>query len=47
MALPPEGPVRVCMVTDKQFGDMLTFCGHEEVVEKAEAEKKPEQLMLF
>ncbi len=47
LALPPEGEVRVCMVTDKQFGDMLTFSGRRQVKERKPEEKKPEQLMLF
>ena len=42
-AVPPGGRVRLLMVTDKQFGDMVSLYGT-----KFEAvEKKPEQLLLF
>ena len=47
LALPPEGEVRVCMVTDKQFGDMYTFCGQSQLRDEEKKEVKPEQLMLF
>lgn len=47
LSLPPEGEVRVCMVTDKQFGDMHTFCGQNLVKDEDKKEVKPEQLMLF
>ena len=42
-AVPPGGKVRLLMVTDKQFGDMVSLYGKN--VE--EVEKKPEQLLLF
>ena len=42
-ALPPEGEVRVFMLTDKQFGDMKVFYGGV----KKEPESQPEQLLLF
>ena len=42
-ALPPEGEVRVFMLTDKQFGEMKVFYG----ATKKQVESKPEQLLLF
>ena len=42
-AVPPGGKVRLLMITDKQFGDMVSLYGKK--VE--EVEKKPEQLLLF
>ena len=42
-AVPPGGKVRLLMITDKQFGDMISLYGKS--VE--EVEKKPEQLLLF
>ena len=41
--VPPEGYVRLLMVTDKQFGDMVSFYGKS----VQEVEKQPEQLLLF
>ncbi len=41
--VPPNGQVRVIMVTDKQFGDMLSLYGKK----REDIEKKPEQLLLF
>ena len=41
--IPPGGYVRLLMITDKQFGDMVSLYG--KTVE--EVEKKPEQLLLF
>ena len=43
LALPPEGEVRVFMLTDRQFEEMAVFYG----AEKKEVESKPEQLLLF
>jgi len=42
-AVPPHGYVRMLMVTDKQFGEMVSLCGKS----VREIEKKPEQLLLF
>ena len=42
-AVPPGGRVRLLMITDKQFGDMVSLYGKT----SAEIEKKPEQLLLF
>ena len=42
-AVPPGGKVRLLMITDKQFGDIISLYGKR--VE--EVEKKPEQLLLF
>ena len=42
-AVPPGGKVRLIMITDKQFGDMVSLYGKK--VE--DVEKKPEQLLLF
>ena len=42
-AVPPGGKVRLLMITDKQFGDMVSLYGKK--IE--EVEKKPEQLLLF
>ena len=42
-AVPPGGYVRILMVTDKQFGDMVSLYGKN----VQEIEKKPEQLLLF
>ncbi len=41
--LPPEGQVRVFMITDKQFETMSVFYG----TERKEVENQPEQLLLF
>jgi CRISPR-associated protein Cas2 len=42
-AVPPGGRVRLIMITDKQFGDMVSIYGKK--IE--EVEKMPEQLLLF
>ena len=42
-SLPPDGQIRLVMVTDKQFGEMFVCRG--KVREKVE--NAPEQLMLF
>lgn len=42
-SLPPDGQVRLVMITDRQFGKMELFIGKR----RAEPEKAPEQLMLF
>jgi CRISPR-associated protein Cas2 len=42
-AIPPEGYVRLLLVTDRQFGKMESFVG--EIREAAE--KPPSQLQLF
>jgi len=42
-AVPPNGHVRLLMVTDKQFGEMVSLYGKT----VQEIEKKPEQLLLF
>ena len=42
-AVPPRGNVRLLMVTDKQFGDMVSLYGKT----VREIEKKPEQLLFF
>lgn len=42
-AVPPNGHVRLLMVTDKQFGEMASYYG----CRLEEVEKKPEQLLLF
>lgn len=41
--LPPEGHVRMLIVTDVQFSKMESFFGGKRV----ELERKPEQLQLF
>lgn len=41
--VPPGGYVRLLMVTDKQFGDMVSLYG--KIAE--DVEKKPDQLLLF
>ena len=41
--VPPGGHVRLLMVTDKQFGEMVSLYGKT----VQEVEKKPEQLLLF
>ncbi len=41
--VPPGGYVRLLMVTDKQFGEMVSLYGKT----VREVEKKPEQLLLF
>jgi len=41
--LPPEGQVRLLMVTDGQFGKQQVFQG----AKSANAEKAPKQFMLF
>ena len=45
-ALPPDGNVRISMITDKQFSDTLVFSGDKQLTKK-EKEKAPEQLNLF
>ena len=42
-AVPPNGHVRLLMITDKQFGEMVSLYGKS----IQEVEKKPEQLLLF
>jgi len=42
-SLPPEGQVRLLVVTDKQFGKMESFIGKK----RQEIEEPPPQLMLF
>ena len=42
-AVPPAGHVRLLMITDKQFGEMVSLYGRR----LEEIEKKPEQLLLF
>ncbi len=42
-AVPPGGKVRVLMITDKQFGEMVSLYGKR--IE--DVEKRPEQLLLF
>lgn len=42
-AVPPGGYVRVLMVTDKQFGEMVSFYGKT----LQSIEHPPEQLLLF
>ena len=42
-AVPPNGHIRLLMITDKQFGDMVSLYGKT----VQEIEKKPEQLLLF
>lgn len=42
-AVPPKGHVRLIMITDKQFGDMVSLYGKT----AEEVERKPEQLLLF
>jgi CRISPR-associated protein Cas2 len=41
--LPPDGQVRVIMITDKQFGEMAVFYGKT----SQKPEEPPEQLLLF
>jgi len=41
--VPPNGAVRIIMITDKQFGEMVSLYGKT----VQEIEKKPEQLLLF
>lgn len=41
--LPPDGQVRLVLITDHQFGKMEVFLGKR----RMEAEKGPKQLMLF
>jgi len=41
--VPPGGHVRLAMITDKQFGDMVSLYGKTALF----IEKKPEQLLLF
>lgn len=41
--VPPGGYVRLLMVTDKQFGDMVSLYGKN----INDIEKKPDQLLLF
>ena len=41
--LPPEGEVRLVMITDRQFGKMQVFYGKK----RKKTEQKPQQLMLF
>ena len=47
LALPPDGEVRVYMITNKRFGDMYTFYGQNQIENEDKKEVKPEQLMLF
>lgn len=42
-AMPPDGAVRVLMLTDMQFARMEVFVGKKRV----KTEKSPDQLMLF
>ena len=42
-AVPPGGKVRLLMVTDKQFGEMVSLYG----TSLRDVEKKPEPLLLF
>lgn len=41
--VPPGGYVRILMVTDKQFGEMVSLYGKN----IRDIEQKPEQLLLF
>ncbi len=41
--VPPDGYVRLLMITDKQFSEMVSLYGKSE----KEVEKKPVQLLLF
>ena len=41
--VPPGGYIRLLMVTDKQFGEMVSLHGGK----PEEVERKPEQLLLF
>lgn len=41
--IPPGGYVRLLMITDKQFGDMVSLYGKT----VQDVEKTPEQLLLF
>lgn len=41
--LPPEGQVRLVMITDHQFGKMQVFSGKKQ----AKTEESPAQLLLF
>ena len=45
--LPPEGHVRIALLTDKQFGDMFVFFGRKQLNEEERTDQAPEQLMLF
>lgn len=45
--LPPEGNVRIAMITDKQFGDMYVFTGTKQLNTEERQDRAPEQLMLF
>lgn len=42
-AVPPGGYVRLVAITDKQFGEMVSFYGKR----RKKNEAKPEQLLLF
>ena len=42
-ALPPDGQVRLLVITDKQFGKMEVFMGKK----RTSAEEKPEQMLLL
>lgn len=42
-AVPPAGHVRLLMITDKQFGEMVSLYGQR----LEDIEKKTEQLLLF
>ena len=42
-AVPPGGKVRLLMITDKQFGEMVSLYG----TSLENVEKKPEQMLLF
>lgn len=41
--LPPEGQIRVMLITDKQFGKMKCYYGEK----RKQVEQKPSQLCLF
>lgn len=43
LALPPDGQVRLLLVTDRQFAKMEVFHGKR----RARPEREPEQLSLF
>lgn len=45
--LPPDGHVRVAMLTDKQFEDMYVFCGRKQLNKEERVDQAPKQLMLF
>jgi CRISPR-associated protein Cas2 len=46
--LPPDGHVRIALLTDKQFGDMYVFSGRKQLDgSERKNEEQPEQLMLL